>query len=65
MDDYFSTHPKWSELTPDEQYERIAWTVATSTALETCEPPQEIYRRLMIRHQERKESQPDETEELI
>jgi hypothetical protein len=46
---------KWSELTPDEQFERIAWSVATSTALETCESPQEIYRRMMVQHQERKE----------
>jgi hypothetical protein len=43
------------ELTPDEQFQRIAWSVAVSTALETCESPQEIYRRMMVQHQERKE----------
>lgn len=43
---------KWCELTPDEQFERVAWSVATSTALETCESPQEIYRRMMAKRQE-------------
>lgn len=43
---------KWGDLTPDERFERMAWSVATSTALETCESPHEIYRRMMARHQE-------------
>jgi len=44
---------KWEDLTPDERYERMAWSVAASTALETCESPHEIYRRMMLRHQKR------------
>lgn len=40
---------KWSDLTQEEQFERIARTVATSTALETCENPHEIYRQIMAR----------------
>jgi hypothetical protein len=44
------------ELDSGEQFKRIAWQIATSTALETCESPQEIYRRLMVRRQEEQNS---------
>jgi hypothetical protein len=43
---------KWEDLTPDERFERMAWSVATLTAFETCESPHEIYRRMMAWHQE-------------
>ena len=38
---------KWSEFTPLEKQKRIAWSVATSTAIETREDPVLIYERLM------------------
>jgi len=53
MDEELKKLQTWGTLTPDEQFERIAWSVATSTALETCESPHEIYRRMMAQHQER------------
>lgn len=49
-------HKPWSELTEDEQFERIARSVASSTALETCESPHEIYRRIMAQRQKEKDS---------
>jgi hypothetical protein len=46
---------KSDDVSPDERFKRIAWSIATSTASETCESPHEIYCRLMVRHQERKQ----------
>jgi hypothetical protein len=50
----------WPELTAKEKFSRIAWAVATSTALESCESPQEIYRRLMVKYQFEEESKTTE-----
>lgn len=47
-------NPKWLELSEEEQFKRVAWAVATSTALETCESPQEIFMRIMAQHQQTK-----------
>lgn len=43
---------KWKELTPRERYERLSWSVATSSAIETGENPQKIYERLMTNSNE-------------
>lgn len=56
MDEELKKHQTWESLSPDERFERMAWSVATSTALETCESPHEIYRRMMAQHQERKKT---------
>jgi transcription elongation factor Elf1 len=38
---------KWKELTPEEQQKRIAWSVATSCAIESRQDPVDIYNRIM------------------
>jgi hypothetical protein len=57
MDEDLKKYQTWESLTPDERFERMAWSVATSTALETCESPHEIYRRMMARHQQSKKTE--------
>ena len=52
---------KSDDVSADEKFKRIAWSIATSTALETCESPYEIYCRLMVRHQERKQANEQST----
>ena len=52
---------KSDDVSPDEKFKRIAWSIATSTASETCESPHEIYYRLMVRHQERKQGNEQST----
>lgn len=37
----------WSKTDPEEQRRRIAWSVATSCAIETGEQPLVIYERLL------------------
>lgn len=44
----------------EEQFSRVAWAIAVSTAQETCESPQEIYRRLMVQHQQNKRAEKTE-----
>jgi hypothetical protein len=38
---------KWNDLSPEQKQKRIAWSVATSTALETREDAVLIYERIM------------------
>lgn len=38
---------KWKDLDPIEKQKRIAWSVATSTCIETREDPVMIYNRIM------------------
>ena len=38
---------KWKELDPLQKQKRIAWSVATSTCIETREDPVMIYNRIM------------------
>lgn len=38
---------KWKELDPLQKQKRIAWSVATSTCIETREDPVMIYDRIM------------------
>lgn len=49
-----------NENQDDKQFSQIAWTIAVSTARETCESPQEIYRRLMLKRQQN--NQDEQTE---
>jgi hypothetical protein len=37
----------WSEKTPEEQFQTICWSVATSSAIESGENPLDIYKRLL------------------
>lgn len=39
----------WSETDPEERRRRIAWSVATSCAIETGEDPVDIYNRMLDR----------------
>ena len=52
---------KSDDVSPDEKFKRIAWSIATSTASETCESPHEIYYRLMVHNQERKQDNEQST----
>ena len=54
MNENIEDKNKSDDVSPDERFKRIAWSIATSTASETCESPHEIYCRLMVRHQARK-----------
>ena len=38
---------KWKDLDPLQKQKRIAWSVATSTCIETREDPVMIYNRIM------------------
>lgn len=38
---------KWNELLPEEKQRRIAWSVATSCAIETRQDPVDIYNKIM------------------
>lgn len=38
---------KWKDLDPLQKQRRIAWSVATSTCIETREDPVMIYNRIM------------------
>lgn len=38
---------KWRELSPEEKQKRIAWSVATSSAIETRRDPVDIYNKIM------------------
>jgi len=40
---------RWSDKTPEEQFEAICWSVATSSAIETGQNPMDIYERLLNR----------------
>ena len=55
-------NPKWLELSAEEQFKRVAWAIATSTALETCESPQEIFMRIMAQHQQTKATEQGKNE---
>jgi hypothetical protein len=37
----------WKELSPEEKFKRIAWSVATSSAIESRGDVLEIYNRLL------------------
>jgi hypothetical protein len=38
---------KWSEFTPEQKQKRIAWAVATSTAIKTKQDSVDIYNKIM------------------
>lgn len=38
---------KWDELSSEEKQRRIAWSVATSSAIETRRDPVDIYNKIM------------------
>lgn len=42
----------WSKTDPEEQRRRVAWSVATSCAIETGEQPIDIYERLLKKFHE-------------
>jgi len=42
----------WSKTDPEEQRRRVAWSVATSCAIETGEQPVDIYNRLLKKFQD-------------
>jgi transcription elongation factor Elf1 len=42
---------RWSELSSEDKQKRIAWSVATSCAIETRQDPVDIYNRLMDEYQ--------------
>jgi hypothetical protein len=42
----------WSKTDPEEQRRRVAWSVATSCAIETGEQPVAIYNRLLKKFQD-------------
>ena len=37
----------WANVSPEEQHRRVAWSVATSCAIETGEDPVDIYNRML------------------
>jgi hypothetical protein len=61
MNDNTEDKTRVDDVSLDERFKRIAWSIATSTASETCESPHEIYRRLMVRHQERTQGKEQST----
>jgi len=42
----------WSKTDPEEQRRRVAWSVATSCAIETGEQPVVLYNRLLKKFQD-------------
>lgn len=44
-------HVPWADKTPDERFRTLAWSVATSCAIETGEEPIVIYERMMKRYE--------------
>jgi hypothetical protein len=42
----------WNKTDPEEQRRRVAWSVATSCAIETGESPVDIYERMLKKFQD-------------
>lgn len=46
-------HVPWADKTPEERFRTLAWSVATSCAIETGEEPTVIYERMMKRYEDK------------